>query len=152
MSSNALSSFGTLVKKGDGGAPESFTTIAELMDISGPGLELSTEDVTSHSSPGAWSEFIGTILTAGEVSFEINYIPTDATHDASTGLIADMINRVRRNFVIVFPDTGNTTWSFTALVTKVEPTMAVKGILTGKITLKISGQPVLVQTQTQPMT
>lgn len=140
----ALSSFGTLVKKGDGGSPESFTTIAELLDIEGPEIELDTEEATSHSSTDGWAEYVGTILDGGEVSFEVNYIPTNATHNATTGLIADMKNRTKRNFQIVFPDAGNTTWSFTALVTKVGPGAPVRGKLSGSITLKMTGKPTLV--------
>ncbi|KKK53886.1 hypothetical protein LCGC14_3090310, partial [marine sediment metagenome] len=34
--SNAISSFGTLLKVGDGAGTEVFTTIAEVMDIDGP--------------------------------------------------------------------------------------------------------------------
>lgn len=141
---SALSSFGTLVKKGDGGSPESFTTIAELLDIEGPELELDTEEATSHSSPDGWAEYIGTILDGGEVSFDVNYVPTNATHNATTGLIKDMTGRTKRNFQIVFPDSGNTTWSFTALVTKVGPAAPVRGALKGSITLKVTGKPTLV--------
>lgn len=141
---SAISSFGTLLKKGDGGTPESFTTIAELLDIEGPEMELDTEEVTSHSSTDGWAEYIGTILDAGEVSFEVNYVPTNATHNATTGLIKDMTARTKRNFTLVFPDSGNTTWSFTALVTSVSPTAAVRGVLNGKIGLKITGKPTLV--------
>ncbi len=140
---SAISSFGTLIKKGDGGSPESFTTIAELLDIEGPELGLDTEDVTSHSSTDGWAEHIGTILNAGEVSFEVNYVPTNATHNATTGLIKDMTARTKRNFQLVFPDSGNTTWSFTALITSVGPTAPVRGALRGSIGLKLTGKPTL---------
>ncbi|MBW2084434.1 MAG: outer capsid protein Hoc [Deltaproteobacteria bacterium] len=143
--SNAISSFGTLLKIGDGAEPtENFTTIAEVLDITGPSLSLDTEDVTSHDSTGGWEEHIGTILRSGEVTFDINYIPTHGTHDASTGLVADMMNRTLRNFQLVFPDAGQTTWSFSALVTGMEPSAPVAGRLQSSITLKISGQPTLV--------
>lgn len=141
---SALSSFGTLLKKGDGGSPESFATIAEVLDIEGPELALDTEEATSHDSTGGWEEVVGTILRSGEIGFEINYVPTGATANASTGLIADMKNRTRRNFQLVFPDSGNTTWSFTALVTKFAPKAPVAGKLTADISLKLSGQPTLV--------
>ena len=89
----AISSFGTLLKIGDGADPEVFTTIAEVLDISGPGLSLDTEETTNHSSPGGWEEYVGTILRSGEVTFGINYDPVGATHDASTGLIKDLTDR-----------------------------------------------------------
>lgn len=138
-----ISAFGTLLKKGDGGSPESFTAIAEVSNIGGPNLSLDPIDVTHHSSTAGWKEFVGGLLDGGEVSFEINYDPVGATHDASTGLIADMVARTMRNFQLVFPDTGNTTWSFAALVTAFEPSEPVDDKLAASITLKLSGQPTL---------
>jgi len=138
-----IASYGTLLKAGDGGSPESFTTIAEVLDITGPGLTLNTEDGTSHDSTAGWMERIATILDVGEVGFAIQYDPAGATHDASTGLIADMVARTLRNFQLVFPDTGTTTWAFAAFVTGFEPGAPVAGKLTASVTLSGSGQPTL---------
>jgi len=140
---DAIAAFGTYLKVGDGASPEVFTTIAEVLDIDGPELEQDTEEVTSHSSSGGWEEFIGTILRTGEVSFEVNYVPTGATHDASTGLLADMVAKTLRNFQLIWPDSGSTTWSFSALVTGFTPAAEVDGALRGEFTLKLSGQPTL---------
>lgn len=140
----AIPAFGTLLKIGDGATPtENFTTIAEVRDISGPSLSLDTEDTTSHSSTGGWEDAVGTILRSGEVTFDIGYQPSETTHNATTGLLADMRNRVRRNFQLVFPDASSTTWSFTALVTGFQPGAPVGGSLTASITLKPVGQPTL---------
>lgn len=139
---DALASYSALIKIGDGADPEVFTTIAEVMDISGPSLALNTAEVTSHDS-GGWKEIIGTILDAGEVSFDINFVPTNATHSQGAGLISDMLARTLRNFQIVFPDSGSTTWEFAALVTGFEPSAPVDGALTASVTLEISGQPTL---------
>ncbi|KKL29023.1 hypothetical protein LCGC14_2369280 [marine sediment metagenome] len=118
----AIDAHGTLLKLGDGGGgSEVFTTVAEVTDISGPSMTLDPIDVTSHDSTAAYREFIGGLLDAGEVTLTINYVPTAGTHDATTGLIADMVARVVRNFQLVFPDSGTTTWSFAALITAFEP-------------------------------
>lgn len=140
---SALSAFGTLVKIGDGGTPETFTTIAELADIGGPALELEAMDATSHSSTDGWREFIGGLLNGGEVSLEIHFVPTHATHSYSAGLIHDMVNRTLRNFKIVFPNVSATTWTFAALVTGFEPKEPVDDKLTAAVTLQISGKPTL---------
>jgi predicted secreted protein len=141
---SAISSFGTLLKIGDGGSPtETFTTIAEVQDISGPDLKLNTEEATSHSSTGGWKESVATILEAGDVTFEIGFVPTHATHSYSAGLIKDMVNRTKRNFKLVFPDTGATTWTFSAFVTKFQPKAKVKGKLEASVGLEITGQPTL---------
>lgn len=141
MPSAAISSFGTLLKIGDGGGTEVFTTIAEVVDIKPPALTLETEDVTNQSSTAGWRERLGSILDAGDVTFTIQYVPTAATHNASTGLIRDMKNRTRRNFKVVFPD--STEWAFAALVTKFAPNAPVKGKLSADVTLSSSGQPTL---------
>jgi predicted secreted protein len=139
-----IAAFGTLLKIGDGGTPtEVFTTIAEVTEIGGPELSLDTVDGTTHSSTGGWEEVIPTILRSGEVSFTIQYDPVGATHDASTGLIKDMTDKTLRNFQLVFPDTGSTTWTISAYVTGFSPSMAVDGKLSADCSLKLSGQPTL---------
>lgn len=137
--SDALSSFGTFLKIGDGGTPETFATIAEVLDIDGPDMSLETEDVTSHSSANGWDESVGTILSGGEVSYELNFVPTDATHDMTTGLQADMINRTLRNFQLVYPDPGGNGYAFAALVTGFKVKAPVKGKLAADVKMKISG-------------
>ena len=139
----AIASYGTLLKIGDGGETESFTTIAGVRDISGPALGLDTEESTDHDSANGVEEYVATIRRTGEVSFEINYEPTESTHDAGTGLIKDMTDRTLRNFQIVFSDTGDTTWSFSAYVTAFEPSMPVAGLLSASVTLRPSGAPTL---------
>lgn len=143
MPTGAISSFGTLLKLGDGGGTEVFTTIAEVKDISGPKLKLNTAEATNHSSTSGWKEFVGTLLEAGELSFKINFIPTATTHSYSTGLIKDMVNRTRRNFQLVFPNIGATTWTFAAFITGFEAGEPVEGILEADVTLQITGVPTL---------
>jgi hypothetical protein len=137
------SSFGTLLKIGDGASSESFTTIAEVRDIKGPTLELATEDMTNHSSTNGWEESIGTILSGGEVTFELNWIPGNATQSYSAGLLKDMVNRTLRNFQLVIPAASNVTWTFSAYVTKFPPDLPVKGAQRVSVSLKLSGYPTL---------
>jgi len=141
--SDAISAFGTLLKIGDGAVSESFTTIAEVKDIDGPGFETDIVDVTNHSSAGAWEEDVATILRGGEVTFDVNFVPTGATHAYDTGLIYDFLQRTRRNFQLVFPDSGNTTWQFTAIVQAFQIAAPVAEELRASVTLKITGQPTL---------
>ena len=138
----ALSAFGTLLKIGDGASSETFTTIAEVTDIGGPELALEISEVTSHSSTNGWKEKIGALLDGGQVSFSINYIPTNSTHNNTNGLIADMVARTLRNFTLTFPQA--TVWSFSALVVGFSPTEPIDNGLTADVTLEISGQPTLV--------
>ena len=141
---SAISAFGTLLKIGDGATPtETFTTIAEVTDIGGPKLELATIEATSHSSTDGWIEKIGGLLDGGEVSFDINFVPTGATHSYSTGLIHDLVNRTVRNFKLVFPNISATTWAFAALVTGFEPKEPIDDKLSASVTLTLTGKPTL---------
>jgi len=136
--------FGSLLKIGDGGGGgEVFTTIAEVTDIGGPKLKLNPIEMTSHDSTAGWKEFIGGLLEAGEMSFDLNFMPVNATHSYTSGLINDMVNRTLRNFQLVFPDTGTTTWAFSALVTSFETKEPIDDKLGASVTLQISGQPTL---------
>ena len=142
MTTGALAAYGVLLKIGNGATSETFTTIAEVRDIEGPELELEAKEVTSHDS-GGWREYIGTLLTGGEVSFELNFIPTNATQSYTSGLIEDMVGRTRRNFQLLFSDSGTTTWAFTALVTWRRSSSASTTELLAEVTLQVTGQPTL---------
>ena len=141
MATGALASYRTLLKLGDGATPEIFATIAEVLDISGPALTLNVEDATSHDSTDGWAESIGTILEAGDVTFDVQFVPTGATHSYVTGLIKDMVNRTLRNFQLVFPDA--TTWVLPAFVTGFNPSNTVRGKSTASVSLHVSGKPTL---------
>lgn len=141
MASGAISAYGTYLKIGDGAGTEAFTTIAEVQKIGGPKLKLDTKEVTSHSSTGGWREFIATLLDAGEVSFDGNFIPTNATQSQSSGVLKDMKNRTKRNFQLILPDT--TTWTFAAFVTGFEISAQFDDVLSFSASLKITGAPTL---------
>lgn len=134
MPTSAVNSHGTLLKRGDGGSPETFTTIAEVLDISGPALALGTEDATSHDS-NYWREFIPTIKEGGEVTCDIQYY-SHTTHD---NLVTDFNNRTRRNFQVVLPLSPAETWAFAAYVTGISLSAPVEGKLTASLTLQITG-------------
>lgn len=140
----AYSSFATLLKMGDGGSPEAFTTVGELLDIKGPELEADTEDITNHSSTEGWEEVLPTILKGGEVTFDVNHMPEHATHNLATGMLKDLVGRTKRNWRLTFPNTGATSWTFPAYVTGFSPSDPVKGIMKASIKLRISGKPTLV--------
>lgn len=134
MATSAVSSHGTLLKIGDGGGSEVFTTIAEVKDISGPALSWETEDVTNHDS-SKWREHIVTIKEGGEVTFEINYYSA-TTQDS---LRTDMLAGTKRNFQVVFPTSPAETHAFAAYITGIEYDAPVEGVLSQSITLTITG-------------
>lgn len=143
MATLAISGKGTLLKLGDGADPEVFTTIAEVKSIGGPSFSSDTIDVTSHSSPGAYREFIASLIDPGELTFDVNFVPGHATHNAATGLLFLFQNRTRRNYQFVLPDLAVTTWSIQGIVTGFQMNAPTDDVLGASITIKITGQPVL---------
>lgn len=138
------SAFGTILNIGDGATPtEGFYPIALVKSISGPGLSLDTEDVTTHDSTNAWEDMIPTILRSGEITLDIVYDPAEGTHDATTGLVYQMESKLLTNYQLIFPDTASTQWDFAAYVTGFEPSAAHDGSLGASVTMKLSGQPTL---------
>lgn len=135
--------FGTLVKRGDAGAPENFTTIANVKDIDGPGMKVDFEDVTTHSSAaaGLFKEWLPTLMDGGNVKFDVLWDPNDVTH---TGLQADQSSQVKRNFQIVFPTTPTKTASFAAYVDDFSFKAAVKNVLMRQLSLKVSGPVTII--------
>lgn len=132
---SAVSSHGTLLKIGDGGGSEVFTTIAEVLDISGFSQTLDREEVTNHSSAGR-KEYVATLLDLGEVSFDCNFY--QATTQAQ--LWTDQSARTLRNFQIVFPySSGNKTATFAAHVVDIGHEAPVAGVLTRSVTLAPQG-------------
>ena len=135
MTTAAKTGFGTTLKR-DG------NVIAELTKIGSPKLKLDTEEVTNHQSADSYKEFIGTLLDAGEVSIEGNFIASDAT--GQIALVTDMNNKTLQAFIITFPTAVATTWTFSALVTSFEISeVDIKGVITFKAALKVSGKPTL---------
>ncbi len=133
-----IDGFGTEFQRGDGAGPEVFTAIANVTNISGPGLARETIDVTAHDSPDAYMEFIGGLKDGGEVSVDVNYDPAD--HDV---LIADFDDTAPRNYKIVFPDAGASTWTFAGIMTGFEPDAPYDDKLSASLTFKVSGKPTI---------
>ena len=142
MPTSATPAYGTFLKMGDGASPENFTTVAEITDSPAiPILGAKMEDATSHDS-GGWEEFIPTLQNGGEPAFKVNWLPTGATHNETTGVLAAYMNRTKKNWKVVLPNTVKT-FSFAAYVAEFKGDANVPNKLTAEIKLKITG-PVTV--------
>lgn len=103
MASNARFGYGTLVKMGDGGVPETFTAIAELRgEIAFDGMESEEIDVTTHNNAinGRFREKLPGLIDPGNLTFEVNYVAVDATHLA---VRAAWLAQTKKNFQILSP-------------------------------------------------
>lgn len=121
-----------------GGVDEVFTTVAEVTNISGPGLALDTIEVTHFESPDAFREFIPSLKDPGSVSLDLNFLPANLNQQ---GFLTDYLNRERRNFQIVWSDADATTWQFGGYVTSFEPSAAIDDKLSASAEIKVTGQP-----------
>ena len=134
MSSSALESQGMEFKISMGGSPVTYSTITEIKTFSGPGGSASVIDVTDLQSL-AKEKRMG-LADEGQLSFTINYIPTDVTHAALRQARAD---RTETDFQILFTDTPSTQWDFSAFVTGFAVSGAVDGVVEANVTLEITG-------------
>lgn len=137
MATQALSAYGTLLKRGDGGAPETFTTVPEVRSISGPSTETDEAEVTSHSSAaaGAYREFILTLIDAGSIEFDMNYVPSDAVHQ---NLRSDFTSRTKRNWQLVLPGNAQTI-SFSGYVKTFSLEFPTDDAVTASVSIRLTG-------------
>jgi predicted secreted protein len=137
MATQALSAYGTLLKRGDSGAPETFTTVPEVRSISGPSTETDEAEVTSHSSAaaGAYREFILTLIDAGSIEFDMNYVPSDAVHQ---NLRSDFTSRTKRNWQLVLPGNAQTI-SFSGYVKTFSLEFPTDDAVTASVSIRLTG-------------
>jgi len=137
MATKAKAAKGTKLQIGDGGGSEVFTTIAEVRSVSGPEESVSEIDVSNMDSLA--EEFIAGLPSAGEVSFEFNFVGSSPQQQQ---LRSDMRNGVQRNFKYILPDhaTTPTTFSFAAIITALSLNAPdAKSEHRGSCTLRVSG-------------
>lgn len=136
--------FGTLFQRGNGGSPETFTTVANVTNISGPNRTRAVIDVTAHDSTDGWMEFLGGLKDGGEVSLEINYDPAESTH----ALDSDFDDDEPRNYrLVILPDTADEhTWALTGILTELGDEFPYDDKMGRTMTIKVSGKPTLTDT------
>ena len=96
--------------------------------------------MTAHDNTLPFTQHVATLLTYGPVTFSINWVPNNSTHDKTTGLRYVWINRQERTFKIVDPD-GLESDTFNAVIESIDREMTVGGVKKGSVTLRPSGTP-----------
>ena len=130
---------GTLLKIGDGASPEVYTTVPEVMRLSGPSIRFDLLDVTSHDTVGFFREYIPGLADGEKVTAELNWRPSNAVHK---GVRVDAYARTNRNFKIVFPDSSDNTVTMSTYIESDATREDIGVQLLKSISLKITGQPV----------
>ena len=135
--------YGTKFQTGDGNSPETFTDLAFVTGLSGPGLSRDSIDVSHMQSPDAWREFIAGMKDAGEVSMEMNFRPGGTAFLACLAefnLASASSTKTRK---IVWPDTSEL--EFEAFITGFEAEAPLDDKQAVSVTFKITGRPFLTQ-------
>ena len=139
--SNAIAGPGFLLQVDITGT---YTTIAEVKDISGPDTTVDIVDVTNQDSPDNFEEIIPTLKRGGTTSFDVNFVPTDPTHDSTTGLLYYLNNRSQEDWQIIIPGTGLSV-QFSGYVVKWGPKFPVANVASASMDIRVSG-PVVIDT------
>lgn len=139
MASIAKIANGTLFKVGDGASPEVYTTIPEVMRLTGPTIRFDMLDVTSHDTVGFFREYIPGLADGERVTSTINWRPSNTVHK---GLRVDSYARSNRNFRVVFPDSADNTVTMGSFVETVGIKADIGTVLVADLVVKITGQPV----------
>lgn len=130
---NAIVTIGTTLARGTGtGSPETFETVRGVQDLSGPDTtrtEIDTTDITDTDQT-----FVLGLRTNGQVSFSMNYVPSDTVH---AGLATDYSDGTLRNFKLTFVDT--TEVEFAAYVQGFSYSVSKDSTLMRDVVLRISG-------------
>lgn len=133
----AVSAHGTLLQTGDGGTPEVFTTIAEVLDIEASGSTF--EAIPFYGDGGGFPAVVPGDMQPGEITFEVNYT-AEASQHAVHAAHADQAPLSLR---IVFPTEPASVATLTGYVTGFTFAAPVEGLLRASITITTASAMVM---------
>ena len=99
------------------GGSVSFSAIAELRDITPPALTRNELETTTHNEED--DAYLVGIRRHGTMTFMVNFVPDNASHDEATGLQQAWLDGTRDIYRITYPD--GTRWIFSGFVTNFAP-------------------------------
>jgi hypothetical protein len=129
-----LESQGATLAISVGTSPTSFTTIANVIDISGPGGSASVIDITNLASV-AREKRMG-LPDEGQVTFNVQLDPDNATHQAVRDARK---NRTECQFRVTLTDSTPTTLTFNGFVLNFSVSLAVDDVVKASITIEVNG-------------
>lgn len=129
----AVLGLGTTLQVGNAASPEVFTTISEVLNMSGPNISAEDIDVTNFDSTAR--EYISGVADSGSVSFEVNYIGQTQQQT----LRADVTAGTARNYRITWNNSPATVANFSARVMEFTPSTDPNSQNKASVTLKVSG-------------
>jgi hypothetical protein len=131
----AVKGIGTTFGVGDAASPEVFTTIAEILTISGPNISAEEIEVTNLDSPNDFKEYISGLKDGGTIDLEVNWIKGTqqvALRDAIAAGTKD-------NYELTFPTSPVTTAVFLGLPLSMGFSADPASQVTASISIRIDG-------------
>ena len=136
--SNALPSHGTIVAfRQTPGGP--FVDIAEVRDITFP--RTSREPFPTGTHKTRLDRYVMGSLRRDVLTFDMNLLPKDATHDHLTGLYHHLIRNIRTAYQI---RAGGVTYGYRGNVSGIKTGAPVDGLLLSRVRLRLSEPMVFV--------
>lgn len=132
--SATISSF--LFQLGDGASPQVYSTIEEVLSITGVGVQNELIDVTNFDSPNSSKEYISGLGDGAEITVECNFV----SGTQQLALMADVDAGNTENFQLLNQNTSpNEKYQFDAVCKgwTIEPSATEQNRII--FTLKISG-------------
>lgn len=139
----AKSGVGTLFRRWNGSSGL-WENIAEINNITGPGMTRDVIDTTALDTAGGYRTFITGFRNPGTVSLSMNF-----TRDTYETMKADFESDAAQNYEIVLPDDDTTTLEFEGLVTEIPLTIPPDDKITVDVTIQITG-PVTLESGSGP--
>lgn len=132
--SNAVLGYGTIYEIASNAGGTTWTKIGEVLSVTPPDAQTDEVETTHMESPGRTREFIAGLINLDDVSFDINWIPDDATDKLIQGLRASGEKRQHR---ITWPN--GVKWTYLAFLKGFAPSVSVDDRLTATVTAKVAG-------------
>jgi predicted secreted protein len=128
---------GTSLKITDSGSPVVSANIGQCRSFSGPTVKPHVVDITTHDTPGFWRRKIAVLIDAGDISFEVNFDKSDATHSFVTGMWGQLIALAKNTFIMTFPNAAGTL-NFAGYIGQHEFMLPVDNVIAAKIQVSIT--------------
>jgi len=138
-----LAGHGAKISRAPLATPSTFTEIANVGDISLPGLDHNEFDGSDHNDN--IDKYVLGILRRDLFTISLRFLPSDPTHDHLTGLMKACVTNPppMDGFKIVFPDLVNT-WVASGQVKSVNNiSLPIDGLSTADVGIRFSGRMVI---------
>lgn len=138
MTSAAIWAYGSKLQISDDAG--NYSDVAEITELTPPAMSRDSIDVTNHASASGYREFISGLRDGGEVKFKANWLPTNSTHDGTTGLLESFNDDINHNWKIILP-ASLITITLVGHLTAFEPDLPLEEQAQLSGTIKVSGKP-----------